>query len=106
MAVQKSRIELFIHGETLTFIASEADKDLFDRAEKIINDKINQLSTRTEFRGASKTQFLKTILVYVTIDYLRQQEEKQLANEKIEDIDSQIEAINSQIEKYLNTENV
>ena len=63
MALQKHKLEIFINGEKLSYSLSKEDVELYEIAEELINTKINEFNSRPESKNATRTQFLKPIMV-------------------------------------------
>lgn len=103
MALQKNKIEIFINGEKLSFFLQPEEMSLFEKAEDLINKRINEFSQRPESRNMSPTLFLKAIILNLAVDLLRREELREKTEDKIKELNSQIEDINSQIDNYLSS---
>lgn len=106
MALQKNRVELFINGEKLSFILSPQEVQLYERAEELINARINQFNNLRESKNATPTQFLKAVMVILAVELLKKEDLRNQSVERIGEINTEIEEINSKIERYLSTKAV
>lgn len=82
----------------------EEEISLYEKAEKLINKRINEFNQKTESKNIGATLFLKVIVLQFAIELLKLEELKTKSEDRIKDLNSQIEDINSQIENYLSKE--